>query len=88
MRDEEGLNFSDYLWGFVDGKPIKNTWKEFKDAPVKTDISEALSKDLKKRGFKFVGPVIIYAFMQAVGMVNDHSTNCHVYEDCRDFRRV
>lgn len=88
MRDEEGLNFSDYLWGFVDGKPIQNTWKEFKDAPVKTDISEALSKDLKKRGFKFVGPVIIYAFMQAVGMVNDHSTNCHVYEDCRDFRRV
>ena len=88
MRDKEGLNFSDYLWGFVDGKPIQNSWGKFKDAPVKTDISEALSKDLKKRGFKFVGPVIVYAFMQAVGMVNDHSIDCHVYEECRDFRRI
>jgi len=79
MRDEEGIDFSDYLWGFVGGAPIINTWKDFKDAPVKTDASEALSKDLKKRGFKFVGPVIVYAFMQAVGMVNDHSTDCHAY---------
>lgn len=83
MRDEEGLNFSDYLWGFVDGKPIQNSWKNFKDAPVKSPESEALSKDLKKRGFKFVGPVIVYAFMQAVGMINDHATDCHVYETCK-----
>ncbi len=82
MRDEEGINFSEYLWGFVDGKQIQNDWADFKDAPVKTAISEAMSKDLKKRGFKFVGPVIIYAFMQAVGMVNDHSTDCHCYEKC------
>ena len=84
MRDEEGLNFSEHLWSFVDGKPIQNAWANFKDAPVKSPESEALSKDLKKRGFKFVGPVIVYAFMQAVGMINDHSTNCHAYEPCRD----
>lgn len=88
MRDEEGMNFSTYLWSFVGGKPIQNTWEQFSDAPVKSEESEALSKDLKKRGFKFVGPVIIYAFMQAVGMINDHSTDCHVYEECRDIRRV
>ena len=82
------MNFSTYLWSFVGGKPIQNTWEQFSDAPVKSEESEALSKDLKKRGFKFVGPVIIYAFMQAVGMINDHSTDCHVYEECRDIRRV
>lgn len=84
MRDEEGINFSEYLWDFVDGKPIQNTWANFKDAPVKTPESEALAKDLKKRGYKFTGPVIIYAFMQAVGMINDHSTDCHVYERCKN----
>jgi len=83
-----GIDFSDYLWDFVDGKPIQNAWKDFKDAPVKNAASEAMSKDLKKRGFKFVGPVILYAFMQAVGMINDHSTDCHVYEACRDFREI
>lgn len=83
MRDEEGLNFSDYLWSFTGGAPIQNSWADYKDAPVKSAESEALSKDLKKRGFKFVGPVIVYAFMQAVGMVNDHETSCHAYEPCR-----
>lgn len=82
MRDEDGIDFSEYLWGFVGGKQIQNNWADFKDAPVKTAASEAMSKDLKKRGFKFVGPVIVYAFMQAVGMVNDHSTDCHCYEKC------
>lgn len=82
MRDEESLNFSDYLWSFVDGKPIQNKWDDFKDAPVKSPESEALSKDLKKRGFKFVGPVIVYAFMQAVGMINDHEVTCIAYKDC------
>lgn len=85
---EDGLDFSEYLWGFVGGAPIQNAWEKFKDAPVKSPESEALSKDLKKRGFKFVGPVILYAFMQAVGMINDHSTDCHVYEACRDRRVV
>ncbi|WP_416879197.1 DNA-3-methyladenine glycosylase I [Litorimonas sp.] len=88
MRDEEGIDFSEYLWSYVDGKPVQNDWQEFKDAPVETPESIAMSKELKKRGFKFVGPVILYAFMQAVGMVNDHSLNCHVNEVCKNTRRV
>ena len=76
MRDEEGIDFGDYLWRFVGGEPIVNTWDRFKDAPVKSAESEAMSKDLKKRGFKFVGPVIVYAFMQAIGMINDHEVTC------------
>ena len=87
MRDD-GIDFSDYLWDFVGGAPIQNEWQKFKDAPVKSPESEAMSKELKKRGFKFVGPVILYAFMQAVGMINDHSTDCHAYADCRDKRVV
>ncbi len=79
-----GEDFSAYLWNFVGGKPIQNTWNDFKDAPVKTDISEAIAKDLKKRGFKFCGPIIVYAFMQAVGIVNDHATDCHCYERVKD----
>ena len=82
MRDEENIDFSEYLWDFVGGEPIQNRWDKFKDAPVKSPESEALSKDLKKRGFKFVGPVIVYAFMQAVGMINDHEVTCLAYKDC------
>jgi len=82
MRDEEGIDFSDYLWDFVGGTPIQNAWKDFKDAPVDSPESIAMSKDLKKRGFKFVGPVILYAFMQAVGMINDHAVGCHAYTPC------
>ena len=67
-------SFSKYQWGFVGGKPIKNKYKTLKGIPAETEISKALSKDLKKRGFSFVGPTIIYAHMQAVGMVNDHIT--------------
>ncbi len=88
MRDRDGLDFSEYLWGFIGGKPIQNRWAKFSDAPVKSGESEAISKDLKKHGFKFVGPVIVYAFMQAVGMINDHSTDCHVYATCRDNRNI
>ena len=83
MRDEDGIDFSDYLWSFVGGTPIQNTWKDFKDAPVDSAESIAMSKDMKKRGFKFVGPVILYAFMQAVGMINDHAVDCHAYEPCK-----
>ena len=83
MRDEEGIDFSDYLWDFVGGAPIQNAWKDFKDAPVDSSESIAMSKDLKKRGFKFVGPVILYAFMQAVGMINDHAVDCHAYQPCQ-----
>jgi DNA-3-methyladenine glycosylase I len=69
-------SFDRYVWGFVNEKPIKNHWKQFKDIPCKTNESDALSKDLKKRGMNFVGSTIIYAFMQAVGMVNDHPVDC------------
>ena len=64
------------MWSYVGGSPIQNNWEDFKNAPVKSNESEALSKDLKKRGFKYCGPVIVYAFMQAVGMINDHETCC------------
>ncbi len=67
----------DYLWQFVEGEPIQNQWASLKQVPATTRQSEDMSKALKKRGFKFVGPTICYAFMQAVGMVNDHTTNCH-----------
>ena len=83
MRDEEGIDFSDYLWNFIGGAPIQNAWKDFKDAPVDSPESIAMSKDMKKRGFKFVGPVILYAFMQAVGMINDHAVDCHAYKPCQ-----
>jgi len=68
--------FSGFLWDFVDGTPIINKWRNFKDAPVKSPESEAMSKVLKAQGFKFCGPVIVYAFMQAVGMINDHEVQC------------
>lgn len=75
-------SFSNYIWGFVSHKPIKNIWKTHKDAPATTAESDALSKDLKKRGFKFVGSTVVYAHMQATGMVNDH------IEDCFRFHQV
>jgi len=69
-------SFSKYIWGFVDGKPIDNKPKTLKDVPATTEISDALSKDLKKRGFKFMGSTVVYAHMQATGMVNDHVEDC------------
>jgi len=73
-------SFDAYLWGFVNGKPIKNKWKQMADVPASTAESDAMSKDMKKRGFKFVGTTICYALMQAVGMVNDHTVGCHCYK--------
>ena len=72
-------SFDRYIWQFVGGKPIRNSWKTMADIPASTPASVAMSKDLKKRGFKFVGPTICYAFMQAVGMVNDHVADCFRY---------
>lgn len=69
-------SFDKYIWGFIDNKPIKNTIKRMTDVPAKTPISDKISKDLKKRGFRFVGSTIIYAYMQAIGMVNDHLSDC------------
>lgn len=77
---EEFGSFSDYIWGFVNGKPIKNRWADHREAPAKTSLSDTLSKDLKKRGFKFVGSTVVYAHMQATGMVNDHELKCFRYE--------
>jgi DNA-3-methyladenine glycosylase I len=74
---EEGPGFSAFIWDFVDGKPIVNRFKTMKDIPAETELSRAISKELKARGFKFCGPTIVYAFMQAVGMVNDHLTGCY-----------
>lgn len=73
---EEFGSFDAYIWQFVDGKPIINHWDSLKDVPATTRESDALSKDLKKRGFKFVGSTIMYAYMQACGLVNDHTTDC------------
>ncbi len=71
-----------YLWGFVDGAPIQNMWSAMHALPAETDRSRAMSKDLKRRGFGFVGPTICYAFMQATGMVNDHVTTCFRHAEC------
>ncbi|MFN4023769.1 MAG: DNA-3-methyladenine glycosylase I [Hyphomonas sp.] len=79
-----GEDFSGYCWSFVGGEPIQNRWKNYRDAPTFTDWSEAMSKDMKKRGFKFVGPTIVYAWAQAVGMVNDHEVSCPRYRQVRE----
>lgn len=73
-------SFDQYIWQFVDGKRIQNAWASSSEVPAKTPQSDAMAKDLKKRGFKFVGSTICYAFMQATGMVNDHTTDCHAYK--------
>ncbi|GAB3027703.1 DNA-3-methyladenine glycosylase I [Oleiagrimonas citrea] len=73
--DEEG-SLDRYLWSFVDGEPVRNRWRQHSDVPASTPVSEHMSKTLKKRGFRFVGPTICYAFMQATGMVNDHLAGC------------
>jgi len=80
---EEFGSFERYLWKFVDGKPLQPRRKEPGEVPARTDVSDALSADLKKRGFKFVGSTILYAFMQAVGMVNDHTRDCFRYRALR-----
>ncbi len=72
-------SFDQYIWGFVNGKPIVNQWTTLQEIPAKTPLSETISKDLLQRGFRFVGPTIVYAHMQATGMVNDHLVTCHRY---------
>jgi len=82
---EQG-SFSNYWWGWTDGQPINNEFKSMRDLPAKSSISEAISKDLLKRGFKFVGPTIIYAMAQATGLVNDHTTDCFRHQECLQLR--
>jgi len=83
---EEFGSFDDYIWQFVDGRTIQNKWRTMKQIPVTTAESDALSKDLKRRGFKFVGSTIMYAHMQAVGMVNDHVVSCFRHKECAALR--
>ncbi len=84
---EEFGSFTKYIWGFVEGEPIQNEIVNYKDAPATTKISDRLSKDLKQRGFKFVGSTVIYAHMQATGMVNDHQKDCFRYEKIKELGR-
>ena len=77
--------FDKYIWSFVDGTPIQNHWATKKELPATTEISDMLSKDLKKRGFKFVGSTIVYAHMQATGMVNDHTIDCFRYDELTQY---
>lgn len=83
MVQKEVGSFDEYIWTFVDGRPIFNCWKSPRDVPCNTPTSDTMSRDLKRRGFKFVGSTICYAFMQAIGMVNDHTTACFRYRQLR-----
>lgn len=77
---KDGINFSDWLWGMVGNKPMRNHFKKLSDLPAQTELSQYMSKQLKKAGFKFIGPTICYAFIQACGMVQDHTTDCFLYQ--------
>ncbi len=83
IMEKEPGGFSELIWKHVDGKPKTNRFRAMKDVPAKTEMSEKLAKELKRRGFKFCGPVIVYAFAQAIGMVNDHVVACHRYAACK-----
>lgn len=83
VQDEFG-SFAEFLWRYVDGKPLQNEWRVQADCPATSQISDQLSRDLKRRGFRFVGSTTMYAYMQAIGMVNDHVVDCPRYEICKD----
>ena len=82
VQEQHG-SFAAYLWGWVDGGPLQGSWRALADLPAETPLSRELSRDLKRRGFRFVGPTVCYAFMQAVGMVNDHVTSCFRHGELR-----
>ena len=86
VQDEFG-SFSKYIWGFVEGTPVQNKFRKDSDVPATSPVSDALSKDLKKRGFRFVGSTIVYAHMQATGLVNDHVVGCFRYQPCARLAR-
>jgi DNA-3-methyladenine glycosylase I len=83
VQDREG-GFDPYIWGFTGGRPVINRWRRMDQVPAVTPLAETISRDLKSRGFKFVGPTVIYAHMQATGMVNDHLTGCYRHRELRD----
>lgn len=80
-------SFDSYIWNFVDGRPIQNAWENIHEIPASTPLSEKISKDLKQHGFSFVGPTIVYAHMQAIGLVNDHIVNCFRYEEIKNLSK-
>jgi DNA-3-methyladenine glycosylase I len=82
IMDSNSQGFSGFVWSFVEGKPIQNKWNTMKQVPTESSMSQSLSKQLKKNGFTFCGPTIVYAFAQAVGMVNDHMTDCFRHKEC------
>ncbi len=86
LKDEVG-SFDRWLWGFVDGAPVQNRWTSIRQVPPTTKISDAISKELRARGFRFVGPTIVYAYMQAIGMVNDHLVTCFRHAECAALAR-
>lgn len=79
---KNGETFSGLIWSFIDDTPIVNHWARMSDVPAQTELSKQISKDLKKRGFRFVGPTVMYAFMQATGMINDHTLDCFRHKEC------
>lgn len=81
---EQYGSFSDYLWAFVGNRPLVNRWRRISELPATTELSDAISKDLKQRGFKFVGSTIVYSHLQATGLVNDHLTGCFRYPECKE----
>lgn len=81
---EEFGSFDEYIWSFVDGEPIQNSWEDLKEVPATTDLSDKLSKDMKKRGFKFLGSTTLYAHMQATGLVNDHVVSCFRHQEVKN----
>ena len=80
-------SFANYFWGFTDGKPIQNSWENLSDVPASTPLSDQISKDMKKRGFRFFGTTICYAYMQATGMVNDHLIKCFRHRECAEMAK-
>jgi len=88
LRDsEKGESFSEYCWSYVDGQPVVHTFRDYREAPARSDRSERLARDLKKRGYKFVGPTIVYAWMQACGLYNDHETGCPRHYEVQEMTR-
>jgi DNA-3-methyladenine glycosylase I len=83
LKIQENEGFSDYLWGFFEGKSLQNTYRDVSEVPAQTPLSARIAKDLKSRGFNFCGPTVIYAFCQATGMVNDHLVSCWRHSECR-----
>ena len=86
IQNEFG-SFCNYLWGFMNGKPLVNNWSDISQIPAKTELSDRVSKDMKKRGFKFLGSIILYSHLQATGLVNDHLKNCFRWKECQKMNK-